>query len=548
MTTGIITTVAGTGTFGNSGDNGPASAAQINAGGFALDPAGNIFFINGTMRWIEASTGIIRTIPNVPQPTAEGFYTNPYDLIADSNGNLIDSTGEVILKISGLPVAVPDLTPPVIASNVSGPLGAEGWYTGDVQVTWSVTDPESTVGTKTGCGATSVAQDTAGITLTCTATSNGGTSSNNVTLKRDATPPALTFGATTPAPNAGGWNGSDVSIPFTTSDDTSGVASASESSPLAFANEGMGMTQSVTVTDNAGNSATFTSAAISIDKTPPVVTADVSGPEGNNGWYVGDVQVGWSINEIPASIESSTGCDTTRVTLDTPASTFTCSVTSAGGTTSSSTTVQRDATAPSLIFSTPTPGPNAWGWYNYDTSIAFSVNDAVSGVASTSEPSPLTLTNEGVGLSRSVTVSDVAGNAASFTSPPINIDKTPPMVTPIITGTLGNNDWYRSDVTVEWSILEMPASLWETQGCEAGSLTADTTSEGVRFHCLANSRGGGVGVSRWLKRDRDTADAGMGRGRPDANANGWNKTNVSQAFTIGRCALGHLRSRAAEHR
>jgi sugar lactone lactonase YvrE len=543
MTTGIITTVAGTGTFGNSGDNGPASAAQINAGGFALDPAGNIFFINGTIRWIEASTGIIRTIPNVQQPTAEGFYINPYDLIADSTGHLFDSTGEVILKISGLPVAIPDVTPPVIEPNVSGALGAAGWYTGDVQVTWSVTDPESTVGTKTGCSATSVTEDTTGITLTCTATSAGGTSSSDVTLKRDATPPALTFGAATPAPNAGGWNGSDVNIPFTTSDDTSGVASASESSPLGFSNEGIGMTQSVTVTDNAGNSATFTSAAISIDKTPPVVSADVSGPLGSNGWYVGDVQVDWSINEIPASIESSTGCGTTSITLDTPASTFTCSVTSAGGTTSSSTSVKRDATAPSLIFSTPTPAPNAFGWYNYDTSIPFSVNDATSGIASTSETSPLTLTNEGVGLSRSVSVTDAAGNSASFTSPPINIDKTGPVVAPVVTGTLGNNDWYVSDVTVSWSILEMPESLREIYGCETNTVTTDT--DGVMFGCVVNSQGGGIGMPQWIKRDTTPATVQWGTFSPVPNANGWNKTNVSVPFTTSDALSGVASSSAS---
>ncbi|GAJ22214.1 unnamed protein product, partial [marine sediment metagenome] len=38
----IITTIAGTGTSGNSGDGGPATAAQLNGpGGIAFDGAGN---------------------------------------------------------------------------------------------------------------------------------------------------------------------------------------------------------------------------------------------------------------------------------------------------------------------------------------------------------------------------------------------------------------------------------------------------------------------------------------------------------------------------
>ena len=42
--TGIITTVAGTGTRGFSGDGGPATAAALNGGGSpALDAAGNLY-------------------------------------------------------------------------------------------------------------------------------------------------------------------------------------------------------------------------------------------------------------------------------------------------------------------------------------------------------------------------------------------------------------------------------------------------------------------------------------------------------------------------
>jgi hypothetical protein len=292
------------------------------------------------------------------------------------------------------------------------------------------------------------------------------------------------------------------------------------------------------VSDNAGNTATFTSAAVSIDKTPPVIAAEVSGPAGSNGWYVGDVQVAWSINEIPASIESSTGCDTSSVTMDTIGTTFTCSVTSAGGTASASTTVRRDATSPSLIFSPPVPGPNAFGWYNYDTSIAFSVNDGMSGVASTSQPNPLKLTNEGLGLSKSVTVIDEAGNSATFSSPPINIDKTPPLVSPVITGTLGNNEWYTSDVGVSWSIIEMPESIRNLIECEGGSVTTDTAPEGVPFRCGVNSQGGAMSVGMWIKRDATPPTLQWGAAGPTPNANGWNKTNVSQAFTTADALSG----------
>jgi len=91
--------------------------------------------------------------------------------------------------------AFPDVTPPVVVPHVAGPLGAAGWYLGDATVTWAVSDPESPF-TTSGCEATTVDADTAGLTVTCTATSAGGSASASVTVKRDSTPPTLDAPAT----------------------------------------------------------------------------------------------------------------------------------------------------------------------------------------------------------------------------------------------------------------------------------------------------------------------------------------------------------------
>jgi hypothetical protein len=86
-----------------------------------------------------------------------------------------------------------DTTPPVITPNVSGTLGNDGWYVSDVTVSWSAVDSESEISSSSGCDPTTIDNDTAGMTLTCTATSAGGTSSESVTIKRDATPPTFTW-------------------------------------------------------------------------------------------------------------------------------------------------------------------------------------------------------------------------------------------------------------------------------------------------------------------------------------------------------------------
>ena len=165
-----------------------------------------------------------------------------------------------------------DTTPPVIVASVNGSLGNNGWYKSDVLVSWSVTDPDSPVSSSTGCGSTSLTSDSAGATFTCTATSAGGTASSTVTIKRDATAPRLTFAAASPSPNAAGWNNTSVSLAFAAADNLSGLATTSVQSPLLLAAEGTAVSGSVTITDAAGNVATFASPPVMIDKTPPAVT------------------------------------------------------------------------------------------------------------------------------------------------------------------------------------------------------------------------------------------------------------------------------------
>jgi len=64
-TDGIITTVAGTGTAGYSGDGGPAEQAQIRQpGGLAVDPVGNLYIadtFNNRIRMVDTD-GIITTV------------------------------------------------------------------------------------------------------------------------------------------------------------------------------------------------------------------------------------------------------------------------------------------------------------------------------------------------------------------------------------------------------------------------------------------------------------------------------------------------------
>src|SRR6185503_8216524 len=117
------------------------------------------------------------------------------------------------------------------------------------------------------------------------------TSTALVAFEGDTTPPTLTFGAPSPAPNSAGWNKTPVDLSFTTADDFSGVQSSDPASPLRFTAEGADQTQQVTVTDNAGNTATFTSPAVNIDLTKPSSIAVIAGASQDQEWFSGPVTV-----------------------------------------------------------------------------------------------------------------------------------------------------------------------------------------------------------------------------------------------------------------
>ena len=66
-----------------------------------------------------------------------------------------------------------------------------------------------------------------------------------------------------PAPNANGWNNTDVTVTFTCADAASGIASCT--SPVTVTTEGAGQEICGTAIDNAGNSAN-TCVTLNIDK------------------------------------------------------------------------------------------------------------------------------------------------------------------------------------------------------------------------------------------------------------------------------------------
>jgi len=166
-----------------------------------------------------------------------------------------------------------------------------------------------------------------------------------------------------------------------------------------------------------------------VDPTPPVVTPDVSGPAGNAGWYVDDVNVSWTVSDPESDVTSETGCDPSVVSSDTAGATFTCEATSAGGTTSATTTVKRDATPPA-VDATPDRGPDVGAWYNHPLTVSFTGTDALSGVVSC-DPAAVYAGPDASAAAVSGGCADEAGNSASA-SYGFAYDATAPSLAPIV--------------------------------------------------------------------------------------------------------------------
>ena len=110
---GIISTVAGNGSNGFSGDGGPAISAQLsNANGVAVDSAGNLFISDLSNSRIRKVTtdGLISTVAGNGRLTAQGdggtataaLLLNPYAVAVDGGGNafIADSGHNRIRKVT----------------------------------------------------------------------------------------------------------------------------------------------------------------------------------------------------------------------------------------------------------------------------------------------------------------------------------------------------------------------------------------------------------------------------------------------------------------
>lgn len=358
-------------------------------------------------------------------------------------------------------------------------------------------------------------------------------SAKSTTVKVDLTKPTVTH-TTTPAPNASGWNNTPVTVHFDCTDALSGVADCSDDTTLSTDGEGQQVTGNAH--DHAGNSQDD-SATVSIDTVKPTITGAPDRVANAHDWYDADVTVSYTCSDALSGIKD---CSPKVDLGEGKNQKVKGTATDTAGNSADATVddINVDETAPTLS-GAPTAAANPAGWYNGDVTIKWTAGDALSGVDGP-VPGDSVISAEGTHLTASAAVQDLAGNQTSADSPAVRIDRTAPT-----TSVSNIADWSNGDVMVTLKPADNVSGVKATHyQLDGGAIATGTSvvvdSEGehtLEVWSVDNADNVEPHQTLQVKIDK-TAPSISHSQDPVANAQGWNNSDVTVAFTCGDALAG----------
>ncbi len=388
---------------------------------------------------------------SAPAPVTLGNGANQTvtQTVTDLAGN------STTINITGLNV---DLTPPTITAQRDTTANTNGWNNTSVSASFTAADAISGLASAAG-GSFVFSSEGANQSHTFTATDVAGNSASaSITgVNIDETAPTLTASANT-APAPSGWYNMSTGAPtitFIAADSLSGVTTP----PPVLLTDGANQSVTRTVTDLAGNSASFTVTGIYVDLTPPTITAQRNTPANANGWNNTSVSVGYAAGDSLSGLSSpATGAFTFTAEGTNQSHTFT--VTDVAGNTASATVtgINIDETPPLLTQST-VPAPASTGWYNIATgapTITYTASDALSG--GVTAPAPVVV-GQGTNQTISRTVTDLAGNSTTVSTFGLNVDLIPPTISAQRITSANANGWNNTSVAISYTASDANSGL-----------------------------------------------------------------------------------------
>ncbi|MDX6254024.1 MAG: large repetitive protein [Frankiales bacterium] len=427
-----------------------------------------------------------------------------------------------------------DNTAPSVSASTSPAANGAGWNNGNVTVSWTATDPGGS-GIATVVPASDTVTTDGTVTKSAIATDNvGNSASGSKVVKLDKTAPTI-IGSRTPVANANGWNNTDVTVSFTSSDATSGIKTTS--GPTTLSTSAAGQSVTGTAADNADNSANTTVSSINIDKVAPTLTgAPTPGPNAA-GWYKGDVTVAWTATDAlsgttnPAN--STIGGEGTGLTAS---ATATDRAGNTSGSVQSAPAVKIDRTAPNTTVTAPP------AWNKTDVTLSLVPNDGLSGVDKTFYQ--LDGGTQTVGASVPVTAegnhtlkfwsTDVAGNTETAHTVSFGIDKTSPTIGHTQNPAANADGWNNSNVTVTFACSDALSGVASCTGPQTVSTEGShQTVPGTVTDNAGNTATDPATVSIDKTKPVITVDS-----LPAANAYGWYGDDVTATYTASDALSG----------
>jgi hypothetical protein len=105
------------------------------------------------------------------------------------------------------------------------------------------------------------------------------------------------------------------------------------------------------------------------------------------------------------------------------------------------------------------------------------------------------------------------GDSATYTvtvpQPAPPADTTPPVITPVLNPATpdGANGWYKSAVSLSWTVVDNESTVTSTTGCGSTTISADQLA--TDYTCSATSAGGTASETVTIKRDATAPDVAL---------------------------------------
>jgi hypothetical protein len=363
-------------------------------------------------------------------------------------------------SVATAPIKIDKGPPTILPQGLSRPADSNGWYNHGITGNFGGTDAVS--GIASCSSATYTGPDGSGVNTSGTCRDNAGwqSAAPSSSFNYDDTPPIVTGGGPTRAPDANGWFNKAVVVNFTGTDATSGGVTCPA---VTYSGPDGGGAPVPSNCRDAANNVSTGSVAINYDATGPSVGGSLDRSPDSNGWYNRPVGVNFSGSDNASGVAGCSGGTTYSGPDGVGSASGSCSD-NAGNTGSGSVSVRYDSTAPEVVAVKPSRAADSNGWFNKPIPLTFDGRDAGSGVATCTT---LTYAGPDSGTAPvSGSCRDHAGHTSAEKTFRIKFDATAPSLANVVVQ-VGNKfallKWKKSNDVSQIRVLRTPGRGTEPQ-------------------------------------------------------------------------------------